>query len=729
MVGHRRAALVASASLVALVAASSAQAQSVRDTRRPATPSEAPLAAEVPLDAITVTSTKTEERAINAMSGTSVVTREQINTIQPSRISDILSQVPGVTTQENQNDPATAINIRGLQDFGRVNVLIDGARQDYATTGHAASGVFYLDPELVGGIDITRGPTSTIYGSGAIGGVAYFRTRGIDDILLPDERTGFVQKWGFGTNGQKFLNSSSVGARFGDVGRIGPSGDIFGQFVYRQNDAYRDGLGTIVRDTGNELQSGLAKFNVRPADGHEISGTALIQRFDFANNGTSNTGARFDHRVQSDTYTLGYRFSRPDVPLFDFSAKGYYVQVRDAQRFLNDSASRTYGALGVRPGDQLVYDQDSVGFDVSNTARFDTGPLSHALTVGTDGVFNTVRTSDRAGGFGQAFTPSGERRLLGAFVQDEVRYGGWLRVLGALRYDDYEIQGGQFRSGGSRLSPKITVGVSPWGGPVELYGTYAEGYRAPTVTETLISGIHPFPAFSILPNTALRPEVAHNIEGGVNVKLNDVFRPGDTFRGKVNGFYNEIDNFIDFQAIGPTYLVPAIAGIPAAACANVRVPRFPCVIPVTSFQYVNARKAELSGVEVEAAYDWGGGFVSVAASHVEGIDPATRRTFNTIPPDRVSTTLGLRFLDNALTVGSRVTMVDSRTNTNPGTTILSTKAYALWDLFASYQVNDTIRADFVVQNILNKRYTQYLNLLPSPGTIAKVAVTMKFATR
>ncbi|WP_204351193.1 TonB-dependent receptor plug domain-containing protein, partial [Serratia marcescens] len=56
---------------------------------------------EVSLDTLSVTGTKTEERAIDALSGTSVVTREQINRIQPSRLSDVLRDVPGVTTQEN----------------------------------------------------------------------------------------------------------------------------------------------------------------------------------------------------------------------------------------------------------------------------------------------------------------------------------------------------------------------------------------------------------------------------------------------------------------------------------------------------------------------------------------------------------------------------------------------------------------------------------------------------
>ncbi|WCS24259.1 TonB-dependent hemoglobin/transferrin/lactoferrin family receptor [Methylobacterium sp. NMS14P] len=705
-----RSGLVAGVSLLSVAAA---QAQTV--------PTPPASTTAVSLDTLTVTSTKTEEPAIDALSGTSVVTREQIRRLQPSRLSEVLRDVPGVTTQENQNDPAQAINIRGLQDFGRVNVLVDGARQNFQTSGHSANGVFYLDPELVGGVDITRGPTATIYGSGAIGGVVSFRTRSIDDILRPDETAGAVQKWSFGTNGQKFLNSTALGAR------IGTGADVFGQFVYRDNAPYRDGLGNLVRDTGNELTSGLAKFNIRPAEGHEISGTALIQDFDFTNNGTSNAGARFNNAVQADTYTLGYRFARPDVALVDFNAKGYYSTTHNNLTFLNDTASGLYGNLGVRAGNRINYDIETTGFDVYNTARFDTWALSHALTIGGDAVFDRVRTTDIAGGFGSAFTPSGERTLAGAFIQDEVRYATWLRVVGALRYDHYDLSGGTYRSSGDRVSPKITVGVSPIPG-VEFYGTYAEGYRAPSITETLVQGIHPFPAFNILPNPNLRPEIAHNVEGGVNIKYNDVLKAGDTFRAKANIFNNNVDNFINISAVGPTYFVPAIAGIPASICAA-RPGRFPCVIPVRSFQYLNVSQAELSGVELEGAYDWGGGFVSLAATHTEGRDKSTRQTLLTVPPDRISATLGLRFLENSLTVGTRLTFVDSRLNVPSGATILATKGYSLVDLFASYTVNDRIRADFILQNAFDKRYTQYLNLLPSPGLTAKAAISIKFATR
>jgi hemoglobin/transferrin/lactoferrin receptor protein len=67
------------------------------------------------LDTITVAASKTEERAIDALAPVSVMTLEQIQGWQPSRLSDLLYRVPGVSFQDRGDDPATAINIRGCR--------------------------------------------------------------------------------------------------------------------------------------------------------------------------------------------------------------------------------------------------------------------------------------------------------------------------------------------------------------------------------------------------------------------------------------------------------------------------------------------------------------------------------------------------------------------------------------------------------------------------------------
>src|SRR6202167_5806181 len=77
--------------------------------------------ADVNLDTITVTPTRTEGSVVDAMAGASVVTSGEIQQQQPGSIADMLQNVPGVTSEVTPNDPGQSINIRGMQDFGRVN--------------------------------------------------------------------------------------------------------------------------------------------------------------------------------------------------------------------------------------------------------------------------------------------------------------------------------------------------------------------------------------------------------------------------------------------------------------------------------------------------------------------------------------------------------------------------------------------------------------------------------
>ena len=86
-------------------------------------------------------------------------------------------------------------------------------------------------------------------------------------------------------------------------------------------------------------------------------------------------------------------------------------------------------------------------------------------------------------------TPGGERTVSGGFVQLKNNYSTWLEVVSALRYDHYDLNSPTHgvTTGGDRFSPKITVGVTPVAG-FTPYVSYAEGYRAPSITETLIAG-------------------------------------------------------------------------------------------------------------------------------------------------------------------------------------------------------------------------------------------------
>ena len=148
-------------------------------------------------------------------------------TLQPTSAADILRLIPNVTTQSDGSDPGIGVNIRGLQDYGRVNVLVDGARQNFAREGHGANGQFYFDPEMMKSVDVTRGPTSTIYGSGAIGGVVSFTTLDAGDVLKDDATFGEKIRGVWETNGPAPLIHGEVAAR------SGTSFDILGAATLR----------------------------------------------------------------------------------------------------------------------------------------------------------------------------------------------------------------------------------------------------------------------------------------------------------------------------------------------------------------------------------------------------------------------------------------------------------------------------------------------------------------
>jgi hemoglobin/transferrin/lactoferrin receptor protein len=678
---RRAQALLFSTSLVSLTAlsAASAHAQATQS-----------------LDPITVVATKTEERASDSLAAVSTVRSEQLDQIMASRPSDIFFAVPGVWFQERADDPGSAINIRGLQDFGRVAVLIDGARQNFQRTGHNADGVFYLEPELLAGADVVRGPVANVYGSGAIGGVVSFRTKDVDDVLKPGQQWGVLSNGEIGSNTVQGLMSSFAAVR------INPNADFMVGGTKRSKSEYQDGDGNTVRNTGYDVWTGIAKLTLRPADGHQVKFGYIHYDTDYTTGqtNTANTAAIYDTAVTNDIANARWTYARPDDRLFNVDANVYWTQTSTDQRKVAGSNSTLTGTLGA----QRNFTVDTVGLDIHNTSRFDTGPLRHAVTVGVDGFQDKVDTS----GFGVIFTPSGERVVSGAFAQLKSNYSTWLEVIAAARYDRYELSGGGVSTEGDRLSPKLTIGLTPvpW---ITPYVTYAEGYRAPSVTETLVAGVHPvtFAAFEFLPNPGLRPEVGKTKEAGVNLRFNDILRPGDAFRGKVNVYRNDVDDYIE-----QVTLATGQVGMGGAVCTN----NNPFSTTLDCVQYQNIAHARLEGVEVETNYDAGRWFAGVTYSHVEGTNADTGLPLARIAPDSVATTLGARFWENKVTVSVRWQAVSAKTADEiPSSSYPPTDAYNLVNLYVGYQPNPDVLASFSVENLLNEDYARYLTYYPNPS--------------
>ncbi|CFV21291.1 putative TonB dependent receptor protein [Yersinia enterocolitica] len=150
----------------------------------------------------------------------SEISREQLDNRPARHAADILEQTPGVYSSVSQQDPALSVNIRGMQDYGRVNMNIDGMRQNFMKSGHGQrNGVMYIDPEILSNVVIEKGASSGVGGAGVIGGVATFNTINASDFLEPGKEIGGKIRAITGDNGTNFIGSAALalGNEYGDL--------------------------------------------------------------------------------------------------------------------------------------------------------------------------------------------------------------------------------------------------------------------------------------------------------------------------------------------------------------------------------------------------------------------------------------------------------------------------------------------------------------------------------
>lgn len=173
--------------------------------RRPEVP-QANVADDLPEVSVTASVEReqlTKDETFQAARSTSVMTRDEIERFRGTSVGDIFKGMAGVLVGENRNSGGLDVNIRGMQGQGRVPVIIDGSRQE-TTVYRGYAGVAsrsYVDPDLIGGIQIDKGPVMNAQGTGATGGLVSMRTINADDIVRPGKDFGLrVRAQAIGNN-------------------------------------------------------------------------------------------------------------------------------------------------------------------------------------------------------------------------------------------------------------------------------------------------------------------------------------------------------------------------------------------------------------------------------------------------------------------------------------------------------------------------------------------------
>ena len=135
---------------------------------------EAPIHAG---DEVVVTGTRTKHSVSTAPIAVSVVTADEMAKSGSDDVGDALENVAGVFVDEwesaGRGGPGSGVNIQGLPT-DRVLLLIDGMRVPMTMR---APDLELIPAQLVRRIEVIKGPSSSLYGSDAIGGVINIMTR------------------------------------------------------------------------------------------------------------------------------------------------------------------------------------------------------------------------------------------------------------------------------------------------------------------------------------------------------------------------------------------------------------------------------------------------------------------------------------------------------------------------------------------------------------------------
>ncbi|WP_430009597.1 TonB-dependent receptor [Methylophaga lonarensis] len=123
---------------------------------------------------------------------TSYIGKTEIERYKGASPADLLNGVAGVFSGDARNSGAIDPNIRGIQGPGRVPLTIDGTEQAITVWRgyNGASNRSYIDPNLIGNIQIIKGPNLERNVYSGVGGAIVARTIDVDDIVKPGEDFG-----------------------------------------------------------------------------------------------------------------------------------------------------------------------------------------------------------------------------------------------------------------------------------------------------------------------------------------------------------------------------------------------------------------------------------------------------------------------------------------------------------------------------------------------------------
>lgn len=579
-------------------------------------------------------------------SAVTVITAEQIEALQIRQVDDVLRLVPGVAVSRTGSvGGMSQIRIRGSEG-NQTLVRIDGIEVSDPSGGSEFDFGHLLAYEIER-IEVLRGPQSALYGSDAVGGVIDITTKRGSGPLSGSVRT----------------EAGSFDTREA-VGTVSYGDQTFDALVSAQS--FRtDGISSADERAGNPEKDGyrnrsaFAKFGWRPAEDLEFALVGRTVRYRTEGDGYSTLPYDADEETRgTQTFLRGEaRYTMADGRWHHKVGLANTEHDRDYRS--DGSITSTY--LGRR-----------LKADYQTDYGFETGAVSHDLSLGTDYERETVRTSSAWSTVDRAFDSTG--------FAGEYRLGFYdqLFLSAAGRYDRNEIFDNQktWRFTAAWLIP---------GTDTKLRASYGTGIKNPTLFE-LFGYTNTYRG-----NPDLKPEEATGWDAGIEHSFFD-----GRFVIDFGWFRQDIENLI--QGSGSTSIN----------------------LPGTS---------RINGIETSVTIrpvSWAD--LRLAYTYTDGEDSNGQELVRRAP-HIASADLSTRFLDNRGRAGLSVVyngeQKDWAYDAFYNRSVVTLDDYTLVNLTAAYDLTDTVEIFGRIDNLFDEEYQEVLGY-GSRGRAGYAGLRMRF---
>jgi hemoglobin/transferrin/lactoferrin receptor protein len=640
------------------------------------------------LEHIVVTATRIDTTLEDAARSIAVLDRMTIESMQPQSVAQTLLYEPNITVAGGPRAANQAVNIRGLSG-NKVLQTIDGARQSFES-GHRPG--YFLDPELLASVEAVRGPVSSLWGSGALGGVVAQRTLRADDYLARGDNLGGFVKSGYNDNNGQSTTTAAVLGRATDT-------DWLLSAYYRDSDDIALGNGETLEGSANETQGVLAKLRQRIGDAHSVEFIYRGARFDgavpsngeAALNGTSNFLLRREQTTHNGS--VDYRYA-PDSDLVDVQVLAYSNRVAMDERRVSDGRA-----------DSTTL--DTIGLNLANRSRL--GDMTVLLGLDT---YRESFSAERSGN-DRPVPPEAESDVWSLYAQAQVPLTEAWRLDFGVRYDDFSTRADNLgaRRADSATSPSAALVFTPadW---ATFTLRHDRAFRAPGAEELYSTGTHfcMGPGFcnSFTPNPDLDPEQAANTELLARFDLAGPLGR-DRLRLEASVFENRVDDFIEQVVSGPSFF-----GRPDPGTTT----------------WINVDRATLRGGELAATYENDGLRLRLAYGLTRGEDDASGEDLSNIPADTFNADLAYAFTGPSLLTGLRLTHAADQARTRVPGFAEDTRfdGYTVADLYATWSPRafDALRLELNVNNVTDRFYQRAWDQLPQAGREVIVSARYRF---